>query len=47
MFEVDAGWDGLVRATAAEARRFVEQVPPEHDVRLNFALLSAEERDSG
>ncbi|MFN0061926.1 MAG: hypothetical protein ACKVPX_05360 [Myxococcaceae bacterium] len=40
MFTGDEGWDITVRATAAEAHRFVGQAPSEQDVRFNFTLLS-------
>ncbi|MGV3624039.1 MAG: hypothetical protein ACO1OB_24695 [Archangium sp.] len=43
MFPADAPWLDMVRATAEEARRFVEQLPLENDVRLNFTVLSEEE----
>ncbi|MCL2779809.1 MAG: hypothetical protein FWD73_17600 [Polyangiaceae bacterium] len=36
-------WNSIVRETAAEAHRFVRQIPVEADVRLNFTLLSERE----
>lgn len=41
------GWGVIVRETAAEAHRFVRQVPTEADVLLSFTLLSEQERRSG
>lgn len=44
MFTGNDAWDATVRATAAEAHQFVRQAPSGEDVRLNFTLLSKEER---
>lgn len=44
MLQANARWVDIVGATAEEARRFLEQVPLDDDVRLNFTILSEDER---
>lgn len=39
-------WNLLIQATAAEAQRFLRQIPAGHDVRLTFTLLGEEESSS-
>jgi hypothetical protein len=43
IFSDKEAWEILVRATVAEAHRFLAQVPLEADARLSFTLVSEEE----